>query len=60
MSLAGKFKFRRKCTIASFVQLAFNLSNGVTDTIESSTMLVYLVQVKGIFTHKFALIKTGN
>ncbi len=60
MSLAGKFKFRRKCTIASFVQLAFNLRNGTTDTRESSTILIYLIQVKGIYKNRYALIKTGN
>jgi len=32
-----------------FVQLGFNLSNGVTDTLESSSILIYLVQVKGIY-----------
>ncbi len=35
-----------------FVQLAFNMSNRVTDTLESSTILIYLVQVKGIYTQK--------
>ncbi len=36
----------------SFVQLAFNLSNGVADTLESSMILIYLIQGKGIYTQK--------
>jgi hypothetical protein len=32
------------------VQLGFNLSNRVTDTLESSSILTYLVQVKSIYT----------
>jgi hypothetical protein len=31
----------------NFVQLAFNLSNGETGTLESSTLLIYFTQVKG-------------
>jgi hypothetical protein len=27
--------------VSDFVQLGFNLSNGVTDTLESSTILIY-------------------
>jgi hypothetical protein len=42
-----------------FMLLAFNLSNGVTDTLESSTILIYLIKVKGIYTQRVALIKTG-
>ncbi len=38
------------------MQLGFNLSNGVTDTLESSTILIYFVQVKG--TWRNVLIKT--
>jgi hypothetical protein len=34
------------------MKLAFNLSNGVTDTVESSTKLIFLIQVKGIYTQK--------
>jgi hypothetical protein len=34
------------------MQLAFNLSNGVTDKLESSTILIYLIQTKGIDTQK--------
>ncbi len=41
------------------MQLGFNLSNGVTDTLESSSILIYLIQVKGIYTKKVTLIKTG-
>ncbi len=36
----------------NFVQLAFNLSNGVTDTLKSSTILIYFSQVKGVYTQK--------
>jgi hypothetical protein len=32
------------------VQLCFNLSNGVTDTLEYNSILIYLVQVKSIYT----------
>jgi hypothetical protein len=35
-----------------FVQLGFNLSEGVADTLKSSSMLIYFVQVKGIYTDK--------
>jgi hypothetical protein len=37
------------------MRLAFNLSNGVTGTLDSST--VYLIQVKGIYAQKLMLIK---
>ncbi len=33
-----------------FVQLDFNLSNGVTDTLESSTILIYFETREGLFT----------
>jgi len=46
------------CQQILFVQLGFNFSNGVTDTLESSSMLIYLIQVKGICTQKVLLIKT--
>jgi hypothetical protein len=40
------------------MQLAFNLSNGVTNTLEFSTIQIYLIQTKGIYTQKgFTLIK---
>ncbi len=42
------------------MQLAFNLSNGVTDTLECSAMLIYLIRVKGIYTHDVAKIKMRN
>jgi hypothetical protein len=34
------------------MQLGFNLSNRVTDTLESTSILIYLIQVKGIYTQK--------
>ncbi len=34
--------------ISSFMQLGLNMSNGVTDTLESSSILIYLIQFKGI------------
>jgi hypothetical protein len=36
--------------IYTFVQLAFNLSNGVTDTLESSTVLLYLKSCTVLYT----------
>jgi hypothetical protein len=30
--------------------LVFNLSNGVTDTLESSSILIFFIEVKGIYT----------
>ena len=45
---------------ATFVQLGFNLSNGETDTLESSSILIQLIQVKGIYTQKVTLFKTRN
>jgi hypothetical protein len=32
--------------------LAFNLSNGVTYTLEFSSVLIYFIQVKGIYTQE--------
>ncbi len=46
-------------SVKILVQLGFNLSNGVTDTLESSSILIYLIQVAGIYTRKDTLIKTG-
>jgi hypothetical protein len=43
-----------------FVQLAFNLRNGVTDTLESSSILIYLIEKKGIYTKRVEYIKTRN
>ncbi len=37
---------------APLVQLAFNLSNGVTDTLESSSILIYLEIHMGLYTQK--------
>jgi hypothetical protein len=45
--------------IVIFVQLGFNLSNGVPDRLESSSILIYLIQVRDIYTQKVALIQTG-
>ncbi len=42
-----------------FMQLGFNLSNGVTDTLESSSILIYFIQMKVIYT-QVTLIKTMN
>jgi len=39
------------------MQLDFNLSNRVTNPLESSAILIYLIQVKGIYTHKVTLFK---
>ncbi len=35
-----------------FVQLGFNLSNGVTDTLESGSILIYLETRKSIYTQR--------
>ncbi len=45
-------------SVTILVQLGFNLSNGVKDTLESSSILIYLIQVAGIYTRKDTLIKT--
>jgi len=37
----------------SFAQLGFNLSNGVTHTLESSSILIYFDTRKGIYTAKW-------
>ncbi len=34
------------------MQLGFNLSNRATDTLESSSILIYLIHEKGIYTQK--------
>ena len=39
-----------KSKIESFVQMGFNLSNGVTDTLESSSILIYFETRKSILT----------
>ncbi len=39
-------------TIINFVQLGFNLTNGVTDMLEFSSILIYFVPVKGIYTQQ--------
>ncbi len=38
-------------------QFAFNLSNSVTDSLESSTILIYLIQLKGIYTQRLHGLK---
>ncbi len=38
----------------TFVQLAFNLSNGVTNTLESSSILIYLETHMDLYTQKVA------
>ncbi len=42
------------------MELAFNLSNRVTDTFESSTLLIYFIPAEGIYTQKVTSIKTRN
>ncbi len=37
---------------APFMQMAFNLSNGVNDTLESSSILIYLETRMGLYTQK--------
>ncbi len=44
--------------VTYFVQLGLNFSNGVTDTLESSSILIYFVHVKDISTRQNVLIKT--
>ncbi len=36
------------------MQLAFNLSNGVTDTLESTTILIYLETHMGLYIQRVA------
>ncbi len=57
---SGNFRknfLNRKFWFPLFVQLGFNLSNGVTDTLESITILIYLQTRKSIYTQKEVLIK---
>ncbi len=54
------YELHSSIIILSFVQLGFNLINRVTDTLESSSILIYLIHVKGIYTQEITLIKTGN
>jgi hypothetical protein len=39
--------FMKSFLVTHFMQSAFNLSNGVTDLLESSSILIYLIPVKG-------------
>jgi hypothetical protein len=48
----AKTKFFIRLEI-SFAQLGFNLSKGVTDTLESSSILIYFETRKGIYTAKW-------
>jgi hypothetical protein len=41
--------------VSFFVNLGFNLSNEVTGTLESSTILIYRFQEKGIYARKASL-----
>jgi len=45
---AGSLQGPILLNIKDFVQLGFSLSNRVTDTLESSTVHIYLIQVIGI------------
>ncbi len=36
----------------NFRALDFNLSDGVTDTLESNSILIYFISVKGIYTQQ--------
>jgi hypothetical protein len=38
--------------VSSFVQLSFNLSNGETDTLESSSILIYFQTRMGLYTQE--------
>ncbi len=44
--------FTEKHVHSIFVQLGFNLSNGVTGTLDSSSKLIYLETRKSIYTRK--------
>jgi hypothetical protein len=43
---------------ACFVQLGYNLSKGVTDTLESSAILIYLESHMGLYTQNEARCHT--
>ncbi len=38
--------------IDNFVQIVLSLTNGVTDTLESSSILIYFICVEGIHTQQ--------
>jgi hypothetical protein len=57
LEILQNFSLLESFGIPFFVQLGFNLSNGVTDTLESSTILIYLQTRKSIYTRKEILIK---
>ncbi len=52
LSMNKTEEHRKKDFLHFFVQLGFNLSNGVTDTLESSTILLYLETRKSIYTQQ--------
>ncbi len=56
MILSNKFGFILE-TVFSYNAIGLN---GVTDTLESSSILIYLIQVNGIYTWQNVLIKTWN
>jgi len=41
--------------VRGFVQLGFNLSDGVTDRLESSSILIYLQTHTLVYIHKMGL-----
>jgi hypothetical protein len=40
-----------RCFVTGFVQLGFNLSDGVTDRLESSSILIYLQTHTLVYIH---------
>jgi hypothetical protein len=42
------------------MQLSFNLSDGITDKLESGTVLIYFQRCKSINTQQKVLIKAKN
>jgi hypothetical protein len=54
-----KFEIIKFLNRGTFVQLGFNLSNRVTDTLESSSMLIYLALMKSIYRKVLARSKVN-
>ncbi len=52
MAVANTLTCKNTATNTGFMQLGFNLSEGVTDTLEFSTILIYFIQKKSIYTQK--------
>ncbi len=48
----GSSKAGTQSEIDNFVQLGVSLSNGVTDTLESSSILIYFICVEVIYTQQ--------